>query len=46
MKRRALLLGALLMPTAAHARTTKKPSKQPAKKAAATPKASKKQARW
>ena len=37
MKRRALLLGALLMPTAAHARTTtKKPAKQAAKKAAAT----------
>jgi hypothetical protein len=34
--RRALLLGALLMPTAAHARTTRKPVKQPAKKAAAT----------
>ena len=39
MKRRALLLlGALLMPTAAHARTTKKPAKQSATKAAATPK--------
>ncbi|GEP59346.1 alpha/beta hydrolase [Reyranella soli] len=39
MKRRALLLGALLMPTAAHARTTKKkPSKQTPAKAAATPK--------
>ena len=39
MKRRALLLGALLMPTAAHARTTrKKPAKQPATKAAAKPK--------
>lgn len=36
MKRRALLLGALLMPTAAHARSTKKPAKQPAKKAATT----------
>ena len=36
MKRRALLLGALLMPTAAHARSTKKkPAKQPAPKAAA-----------
>ena len=39
MKRRALLLlGAILMPTAAHARTTKKPAKQSATKAAATPK--------
>ncbi|MPZ30384.1 MAG: alpha/beta hydrolase [Rhodospirillales bacterium] len=42
VKRRALLLGALLMPTAAHARTTRKPAKrpvkQPAKKAATTTK--------
>jgi hypothetical protein len=39
VKRRALLLGALLMPTAAHARTTrKKPTKQATQKAAATPK--------
>ena len=40
MKRRALLLlGPLLMPTTAHARTTrKKPAKQPATKAAAKPK--------
>ncbi|MFI5000906.1 MAG: alpha/beta hydrolase [Reyranellales bacterium] len=30
MKRRALLLGALLMPTAAHARTTKQAAKKPA----------------
>jgi hypothetical protein len=39
VKRRALLLlGALLMPTTAHARTTKKPTKQKTQKAAATPK--------
>lgn len=42
MKRRALLLGALLMPTVAHARTTRKPAKrpvkQPVKKAATTAK--------
>ena len=39
MKRRALLLlGALLMPTAAHASTTRKPTRQKAQKAAATPK--------
>jgi hypothetical protein len=40
VKRRALLLlGALLMPTTAHARTTrKKPTKQATQKAAATPK--------
>jgi hypothetical protein len=39
VKRRALLLlGALLMPTTAHARTTKKPPKQKTQKAAATPK--------
>ncbi len=39
MKRRALLLGALLMPTVAHARpSTRKPAKRPAPKAAATPK--------
>jgi len=38
VKRRALLLGALLMPTAAHARTTKQPARQATKKAAATPK--------
>ena len=36
MIRRALLLGALLMPTVAHARSTKKPAKQATKKAAAT----------
>lgn len=38
MKRRALLLGALLMPTAAHARPSKKPAKQPTGKSAAKPK--------
>ena len=39
MKRRALLLlGPLLMPTTAHARTTKKPTNQKTQKAAATPK--------
>jgi hypothetical protein len=39
VKRRALLLGALLMPTAAHARPSrKKPAKQSATKAATTPK--------
>lgn len=39
MKRRALLLGALLIPTAAHARPSKKkPSKQAPAKAATTPK--------
>jgi hypothetical protein len=38
-RRALLLLGALLMPTTAHARTTrKKPAKQPATKAAAKPK--------
>lgn len=38
MKRRALLLGALLMPTAAHARTTKqKPKPAPPKKPAPPP---------
>jgi hypothetical protein len=36
VKRRALLLGALLMPTAAHARTTKNPPKQATKKVAST----------
>ncbi|CAN5123254.1 hypothetical protein BH10PSE6_BH10PSE6_18960 [soil metagenome] len=34
MKRRALLLGALLMPTVAHARTTRKPKPAPPKPAA------------
>jgi hypothetical protein len=37
VKRRALLLGALLMPTAARAKTTKQAGKQAAKKAAAPP---------
>ena len=39
MKRRALLLGALLVPTAAHARPSKKkPAKQATSKSAAKPK--------
>ena len=37
MKRRALLLGALLMPTATHARTTKQKTQAPAPKRPAPP---------
>ena len=37
MKRRALLAGLLLMPTAAHARTTKQPTKAATRKVAAAP---------
>jgi len=37
VKRRALLLGALLMPTTAHARSLKQKTKQPAKKPAPPP---------